>query len=215
VVIEVVGMLRYIYLPDYNQYSTQLTATGNGLLTYTVGSVNSATDSKTPIKTFSNVHPTAGERLTSAVIGGTVRLFVLNAASVQIAAEVLENGSQTTSVEPIPLASIALNKSALTLTKNKTADLTVLYSPLVTTDDPGVIWSSSNPAVATVTDGIVTTLSAGNATITAQVGSLEAYGEITVLAVMLGDVNGDTKINNVDVILINRYLAGWPITLGN
>lgn len=75
--------------------------------------------------------------------------------------------------EEIHIDSIALNKTELKLdAKGHTApvseQLTVTYLPEDTTDAKEIqTWSSSDPTVATVEDGIVTALKGGNTTITA------------------------------------------------
>ncbi len=79
----------------------------------------------------------------------------------------------------IPVTSITLSKSALTLEVGQSADLTARVLPADATD-PSVSWSSSDPAVASVTDGHVEALAAGNAVITAKAGDKEARCEVTV-----------------------------------
>jgi len=79
-----------------------------------------------------------------------------------------------------PLLSISLNKSSVTLEKNKTETLTVSYNPIDTTDNKIVTWSTSNANVATVVDGIITAKNPGTAIITAKVGTKEATCNVTV-----------------------------------
>ena len=67
----------------------------------------------------------------------------------------------------IPVTGITLDKSTLDLNKGGTATLTVAsYTPPDTTQT-GITWSSSNPAVATVSNGTVTAVGGGTAEITA------------------------------------------------
>lgn len=66
----------------------------------------------------------------------------------------------------VPVTSISLDKTYLSMTQYDTETLRVTVSPNDATD-PSVIWSSSNPSVATVdTNGKVTAVSGGSATIT-------------------------------------------------
>lgn len=69
----------------------------------------------------------------------------------------------------IPLTGITLNKTALTLTKGETAELSVTeYTPEDTTDEKTVTWKSSNEdAVIVDESGKVTAVAKGTATITA------------------------------------------------
>ncbi|AFA49314.1 S8 family serine peptidase [Acetobacterium woodii] len=79
------------------------------------------------------------------------------------------------------LTAISLNKSATTITNGNWDILNVSYLPVDTTDDKNIIWTSSNPAVATVNgDGFVNAINAGNCTITAQVGNFYATCRVTV-----------------------------------
>lgn len=83
------------------------------------------------------------------------------------------NGSYYYSVESNlktlaePVSGIQLNKSALTLKTGATETLTCIISPS-NASDKSVTWNSSNNAVATVSNGKVTGINAGNATITAK-----------------------------------------------
>ena len=65
----------------------------------------------------------------------------------------------------ISVESVSLNKTALSLWKGYTEKLTVTIMPTDATEKT-VIWTSSNSSVATVSNGVVTGVSAGTATIT-------------------------------------------------
>lgn len=67
--------------------------------------------------------------------------------------------------DPIPVTGITLDSSSLTLTEGETARLTATISPS-NADNQGVIWSSSNASVASVSNGTVTAVTAGTAIIT-------------------------------------------------
>ena len=81
---------------------------------------------------------------------------------------------------PVALTGISLDKTSGTLEVNGTETLKVIYNPENTTDDKTVSWSSNNTSVATVTDGVVTAIGAGTATITAKVGTFTATYTVTV-----------------------------------
>ena len=74
--------------------------------------------------------------------------------------------------------SISLDLTELTLAPEETATLTATVLPANTTD--ALEWSSSDEAVATVADGLVTAKAEGEATITAKAGEQSATCKVTV-----------------------------------
>ncbi len=87
----------------------------------------------------------------------------------------------------IPVTSITLNESNLELVAEETYTLTATLEP-VNAFNKKVLWSSSNPSVASVVDGVVTALAAGETTITATASSgLTASCAVTVMAAAAGD----------------------------
>lgn len=85
----------------------------------------------------------------------------------------------TVTPRTISVESITLNKTQLSLVKGATETLAATVLPTTATDKT-VIWESSDTAVATVKDGIVTAVAAGNATITATAGGKTAICAVTV-----------------------------------
>ena len=82
--------------------------------------------------------------------------------------------------ELIPVESVSLNKTSLSLMAVSSDQLTVSISPSNATDKT-VVWSSSNTSVATVDEnGMVVALNEGSATITAKVGDKSADCFVTV-----------------------------------
>ena len=84
----------------------------------------------------------------------------------------------------VSVVSIALNEDALTLTVGQTATLEVTVLPGNATDK-SVSWSTSAAAVATVSDGVVNAVAAGQAVITvtsAADSSITASCTVTVTA---------------------------------
>ena len=81
----------------------------------------------------------------------------------------------------VPLQQITLSQTKLNLNKGAGSQLQITYNPTDTTADKTVTWSSSNTSVATVdSTGKVTAVGAGQAVITAKVGSLQANCSIQV-----------------------------------
>lgn len=91
----------------------------------------------------------------------------------------------------IPVSSVTLNKESLTLEKGQSETLVASVFPVDATDKT-VTWSSSNPEIATVTNGIVNAVVGGNATITASAGDKSASCKVTVFV----PVKGITISNN-------------------
>ena len=81
--------------------------------------------------------------------------------------------------EAVPATGVTLSETALSLHPTEKATLTAAVAPENTTDT--LVWTSSNDAVATVKDGVVTAKSEGTATITAACGSAKAECVVTVL----------------------------------
>ena len=80
---------------------------------------------------------------------------------------------------PIEVTSISLNLTEAWMEVGESVTLKATVLPEDATD-PGVTWTSSNTAVASVKDGKVSALKLGKTTITAQAGSQKATCEITV-----------------------------------
>lgn len=88
-------------------------------------------------------------------------------------------------VKEEPLTSISLNKTEISLVKDTTQKLEVVYNPTDTTDDKTVTWSTADATVATVKDGVVTALKEGETTITAKVGKHTATCKVKVAEIHL------------------------------
>ena len=81
----------------------------------------------------------------------------------------------------IPVASISINPTSLTLEEGETSNISATVSPSNATDK-AVTWSSSSNAVATIKEGVVTAVKEGSATITAKAGGKTAVCEVKVHA---------------------------------
>ena len=81
----------------------------------------------------------------------------------------------------VPVTGVTLNPTTLSLTVNQTATLTATVAPS-NASNKAVTWSTSNRSVASVSDGTVTGVSAGNATITVTTrdGGITATCAVTV-----------------------------------
>lgn len=94
-------------------------------------------------------------------------------------------------------------------------ELTASFS-VVGMDSPAIVWSSSDPATATVDaqSGLVTGIKAGEVTITASARDYEGISttyEITVEPRILGDANDNGYVNVSDVVAIANYIVDYTV----
>lgn len=90
-----------------------------------------------------------------------------------------------TDAERAPVESVALSPASLRLTEGTTGtfDVDVRDAAGSSVRDRRVVWASSNPAVATVSDrGVVTAVQAGSADVAATAEGKSAIAPVTVLA---------------------------------
>ena len=85
----------------------------------------------------------------------------------------------TVQKKTIPVASVTLKPTSLTLIQGESATLTLTISPADATEQTAT-WSSSNPLIVTVADGKVTAVREGTATITASCGGKSAECAVMV-----------------------------------
>ncbi len=111
-----------------------------------------------------------------------------------------------------PVTSLSLNKTSMTMEPGSKEGLIATVIPEDASNSE-LKWSSSNTAVADVdANGIVSAIGAGSAVITVKTidGSKEAACSVTVEgtpeAEMIGDLNGDGKIDVLDVVLLMQII---------
>ncbi len=86
----------------------------------------------------------------------------------------------TVRAKDVPATGITLNENSLELKEGETFTLTATVEPFDTTEND-IIWTSSDEAVATVENGVVTAKAEGTAIITARAGNVKAECEIAVI----------------------------------
>ncbi len=79
----------------------------------------------------------------------------------------------------VPVTSITLNKTIISLSKGETFTLTAAVNPTDATDNT-VMWGTTDASVASVSDGIITAIKSGSATITARAGGITATCSVSV-----------------------------------
>lgn len=163
---------------------------------------------------ISSVNISATTVNAKATVSGTGKVALKegnNTINVVVTAENGDKRTYTVNIKrnienKIPLKSIALSKTELTMFDGDTATLSVSYNPSTTTDDRTVTWNSSNTKVATVSNGKITAVGEGTATITAKVGNFTATCKVTVSSKILkGDVDADGEVTIADALMIFKY----------
>lgn len=162
--------------------SLSLTAGSTGQLTATITPSNATDKSVTWSSSNTSVATVDGSGKVTAHKAGTTTITVTTVDGNHKATctVTVEAGSTPT----VPVNSVSLNKTNLTLTVNGTEKLTATITPSNATNK-GLTWSSSNTSVATVdSSGTVTAHKAGTATITVTTadGGKTATCTVTVTA---------------------------------
>lgn len=108
-----------------------------------------------------------------------------------------------------PLLGISLNQETINLAKGNSRQLTVNYDPVDTLDDKTVTWTTSDETIASVDNtGKVTAVGNGEATITATVGSFTASCKVIISETLLGDIDGNGKIQAFDALMALQIATG-------
>lgn len=107
----------------------------------------------------------------------------------------------------VKVTAIILNSTSLSMTEGDSFKLTATVSPDNATDK-SVIWSSSNASIADVTDGVVTAVKEGAATITvaSRDGGARATCEVAVAARII-DVESVTLSQKEAEIIVGKTLT--------
>ena len=123
-----------------------------------------------------------------------------------------------TGVQTVPVTGVSLNASQGELTVGGNVTLTATVSPGDATN-PAVTWSSSAPTVASVANGVVTALAAGNAVITVTTvdGRFTASYNLTVkaAAVDLIATYGAIDDTRLSTSSGNEKVAAGYVTVGH
>lgn len=121
--------------------------------------------------------------------------YLLLAAVAVFTVASCQKKDPTPEPQPIALKGISVSPTSLTMDIGETAKVTIKYNPENATVIPPAVWSSSKAAVASVSEGTVTAVAAGVATITVKVGDYSANVEVTVKDVVPPEPQGLIKID--------------------
>jgi formylglycine-generating enzyme required for sulfatase activity len=107
--------------------------------------------------------------------------------------------------EPVAVTGVSLNMATLSLVEGGTGTLTAVITPSNATNQ-NVTWSSSNPAAATVANGVVSAAAAGTATITV---TTEDGGFTANCTVTVTPPPGTQSIHTISGVTVPfRYVPG-------
>ena len=121
----------------------------------------------------------------------------------------IEYGEYSANVAPVHATGVTLDKTSASVKQGKTITLTATVAPADAVNK-NVTWSSNNPSVATVSNGVVTGVATGNAkiTVTTEDGSHTASCTVTVTTslppVLIADFN---DIASLDGIISPHYAS--------
>ncbi len=164
----VYGDFKSVSRVSLDRTSLTLAVGSSAILTATVNPSNAS--EKTITWSSSNIS-------VATVTDGTVKAVAAGTATITAMA-----GNKTATCKvtvEVPVSSVSLNYTSLTLTEGESFTLTATVSPSNATNK-AVSWSSSNTSVATVSNGSVRAVAAGTVTITAKAGDKTATCKVTV-----------------------------------
>ncbi|MDE6809866.1 MAG: Ig-like domain-containing protein [Muribaculaceae bacterium] len=133
------------------------------------------------------------EKIATVSNDGIIKAIKVGTATITATCGEVKATCEVT-VLPITAEKIVLDLTEVSLNQSDTIKITATITPENTTDKT-IMWSSSDEKVATVsTDGIITAVGVGKATITASCGEIKATCEVTVLEPNIGTDFADNKL---------------------
>ena len=182
----------YVYSVNGGSSSTPVYPTSIGLSsassTISIGGTSqlevSYTPSNTNVKnvTFSSSNESVATVSSTGLVTGVTAGNVTITATAQAASGTIK-ATKSITINPISVTSVSLDTTSVSIKEGKTTTLVATISPSNATNK-NVTWSTSNFGVATVSNGVVTGISAGSATITVRTadGNKTATCDVTVTA---------------------------------
>jgi len=169
-----------------SQSTLTLTAGASATLTAAVQPAN-ATNTNVVWASSNTAIATVKDGVVTAVAPGTVTVTVASATKTAIAAScvvtVIESG--------VAVTGVYLDQSTLSLMEGESFKLNATVQP-ENAANTGVLWSSSDPAVASIVGGVITARKAGSTII-----SIASAADATKTAVCSVTVSGGTAVTEV------------------
>ena len=127
-------------------------------------------------------------------------------ATLNISSEILNTStSMKVTVSAIKAESISLSKTTLLIEKGESDTITASILPQNTTNKE-VIWTSSDETIATVNNGIVTSVSVGNCIITSSIDGKDATCIVTVEPIKITSISLTATTYEVYTVNDLKYL---------
>jgi Synergist-CTERM protein sorting domain-containing protein len=154
----------------------------NTALNLVIGKTGTITATVLPANaTVKTLTWTTSDAKVATVAAGKVTAIAAGTATITAKADDSSGITATcaVTVTPVYVTGITLSQSSLAMKTGNTSALTATVTPSDATEKT-VTWTSSNTAVATVKDGLVTAVGEGTAEITATAGGKSATCKVTV-----------------------------------
>jgi uncharacterized protein YjdB len=190
------------------------------VVTMNVGSTQQLNATVTPANATNQNVTWSSSNPAVATVSASGLLTITGAGTAQVTVTT-NDGNRTAVVNVtgtvIPVTSVSVSPSSAQLLPNATLNLTATMLPANATNQ-NLAWSSSNPAVASVSSsGVVTATGIGTATITLRSvdGNRTATSAITVSNAITGLLNGTGISSSTTVNLTSEGTADWIHWPGN
>ncbi len=153
------------------------------------------------VATVSGSGKTATVKATASKSASTV-IYVKNSNGATVGTCTVNITIAAAAAEP---QTISFNVSELTIESLNTSRRLVATLTPANAPAASVTWNSSNPSVASVTEGIVVTTGRGECTITASLPNGRT-ASCKVYSILLGDIDNDGKVTSSDSYELIKYL---------
>jgi uncharacterized protein YjdB len=191
-----------------------------GTATLISGNTTTLSSTVAPINASNNQVTWSSSNNAIATVSSTGVVTAVSAGQATITATTVNGSFTSTSiitVQAISVTGVTVSPSSATIIAGAYTPLTATIAP-TNASNKTVIWSSSNSAVARVSNtGVVTGMSAGSATITAtsQDGSFTSTSAITVNTPAANyALNPDFELNGAPAVSATNWFE-WSATAGN
>lgn len=152
----------------------------------------------------------------ATVNAGVVTGVSSGTATISVSVEGV-NGTAQVTVVPVPVATLQLAPTSLTLVAGSTGTMvaTARDASGATLGGRVITWSSSAPSVATVANGVVTAIAPGSATITATSEGVAANAGVTVTPVPVASLIVTPTLDSLAVGAMRTLVATPRDAVGN